>query len=87
MLPFPHTLSQARVAPVPVVPRQIGSLLQVFEQPVPSPLRRPFGPEQPAGSPTSEVPQSQVSPASTTPFPQEPGALPAAPPAPAPLPA
>ena len=45
MLPFPQVVEQApRLARAL---RQVGSLVQVFEQPVPSPLKRPFGPVQP----------------------------------------
>ena len=50
--------------------RQIGSLVQVFEQPVPSPLKRPLGPVQPRGNVVGSVPQSQASPASLMPLPQ-----------------
>ena len=50
--------------------RQVGSLVQVLEQPVPSPLKRPLGPVQPEGNFVGSVPQSQPSPASFTPLPQ-----------------
>ena len=68
MLPFPQLAAQAWVLPAEL--RQIGSLVQVFEQPVPSPLKRPLGPPQPLGKLVALVPQSQASPASFTPFPQ-----------------
>src|SRR5580698_1886300 len=68
MLPFPQTVAQAWVTPAAL--RQMGSLVQVFEQPVPSPLKRPLGPVQPVGKVVRLVPQSQASPASTTPLPQ-----------------
>jgi hypothetical protein len=71
-LPFPQVAAQAWVAPVPLVPRQIGSTVQVFEQPVPSPLKRPFGPVQPVGSFAGSAPQSHASPVSTTPLPHTP---------------
>src|SRR5579871_3221914 len=75
-LPFPQTVEQAVVVPappaehVPELERQVGSLVQVFEHPVPSPLKRPFGPVQPLGSFVGSVPQSHDSPAPTTPSPQ-----------------
>src|SRR3954468_16859319 len=54
LLPLPQVVSQARV----VTPsRHLGSLVQVFEQPVPSPKKRPFGPGQPVGSFVGSVPQ------------------------------
>ena len=56
--------------PIPVVPRQIGSFVQVLEQPLPSPLKRPFGTEQPAGNFVGSVPQSQPSLPSFIPLPQ-----------------
>ena len=68
MLPFPQLVEQACVLPEAL--RQVGSLVQVLEQPVPSPLKRPFGPVQPVGSFVGSVPQSQASPASFTPLPQ-----------------
>ena len=68
--PFPQTVLQACVPQDPVVSRQTGSLVQVLEQPVPSPLKRPFGPVQPEGKVVKLVPQSQASPASTMPLPQ-----------------
>ncbi len=68
MLPFPQLVEQACVLPEEL--RQIGSLVQVLEQPVPSPLKRPFGPVQPEGSFVGSVPQSQASPASCIPLPQ-----------------
>ncbi len=68
MLPFPQLVEQACVFPEAL--RQVGSLVQVFEQPEPSPLKRPFGPVQPVGNLVVSVPQSQPSPASFTPLPQ-----------------
>jgi hypothetical protein len=68
-LPFPQVAAQACVVPAPFVPRQIGSTVQVFEQPLPSPLKRPFGPVQPVGSFVGSVPQSQASPVSSMPLP------------------
>ena len=51
--------------------RQLGSLVQVFEQPVASPKNRPFGPLQPVGhGPVMLVPQSQPSLPSFMPLPQ-----------------
>jgi hypothetical protein len=55
---------------MPLVPRQTGSFVQVFEQPVPSPLNKPFGPVQLVGhGPVKLVPQSQPSFPSVFPFP------------------
>ena len=68
-LPFPQLVAHSWVDPVPFVPRQMGSLVQVFEQPVPSPLNRPFGPVQPVGMVLGSLPQSQDSPVSLIPFP------------------
>src|ERR1022692_4303265 len=66
--PFPQLVAQAWVVE-PV--RQTGSLVQVFEHPVPSPLKRPFGPVQPVGKgDVLLVPQSQDSLVSTMPLPQ-----------------
>src|ERR1022692_600038 len=57
--PFPQLAAHAWVVE-PV--RQTGSLVQVLEQPLPSPLKRPFGPVQPVGKGgVSLVPQSQPS--------------------------
>ena len=61
-LPFPQTILQAVVAPL--ASRQVGSLVQVFVHPEPSPLKRPFGPVHPAGSASGLLPQSQASPVS-----------------------
>jgi len=44
-------------------------MVQVFEQPVPSPLKRPFGPVHPFGNLVGSVPQSHASPVSTMPLP------------------
>src|SRR3954471_5141271 len=79
MLPFPQLVAQACVLPAEL--RQIGSFVQVLEQPVPSPLKRPLGPVQPAGDAVGWRPQWQPSPVSFTPFPQsalvhEPGPVP-----------
>src|SRR5262245_15886872 len=60
LLPLPQLVSQARVLAVEPS-RHFGSLVQVFEQPVPSPKNRPFGPGQPAGSFVASLPQSQPS--------------------------
>ena len=68
MLPFPQLVEQACVLPAEL--RQVGSLVQVLEQPVPSPLKRPFGPVHPTGNVVGLVPQSQASPDSFTPLPQ-----------------
>ena len=58
MLPLPQLVSQARV----VAPsRHFGSLVQVFEQPVPSPRNRPLHLSEPA----TQSPSSHDSPAST----------------------
>src|SRR5580765_5885677 len=75
-LPLPQVTAQAWVAPAAV--RQDGSLVQVFEQPVASPKKRPFGPLQsappgpwPAGYGAALfVPQSQPSVPSFLPLPQ-----------------
>ena len=61
-LPLPQLGVQACVLPDEL--RQIGSLVQVLEQPVPSPLKRPFGPVHPAGISLGSEPQSQASPVS-----------------------
>ena len=51
--------------------RQVGSFVQVLEQPDASPKNRPFGPAQPVGhGPVVLVPQSQPSFPSFTPLPQ-----------------
>src|SRR5450631_1735235 len=68
MLPFPQLVEQAWVLPEAL--RQVGSLVQVFEQPVPSPLKSPFGPVHPLGKLVGSVPQSQASPDSFLPLPQ-----------------
>ena len=68
MLPFPQLVEQACVLPAEL--RQVGSLVQVLEQPEPSPLKSPFGPVHPTGNFVGSVPQSQASPASFTPLPQ-----------------
>ena len=74
--PFPQTVEQAWVVPaVPAVheavaARQIGSFVHVFEQPVPSPLKRPLMPVQPLGIIVGSLPQSQDSPVSLMPLPQ-----------------
>ena len=68
MLPFPQLVEQAWVLPEAL--RQVGSLVQVFEQPLPSPLKRPFGPVHPVGTLVGSVPQSHASPTSFTPLPQ-----------------
>ena len=66
--PLPQLMAHAPVvAPV----RQLGSLVQVFEQPDASPKNRPFGPAQPAGHGAVRlVPQSQPSLPSFMPLPQ-----------------
>ena len=51
--------------------RQVGSFVQVLEQPDASPKKRPFGPAQPVGhGPARLVPQSQPSLPSFMPLPQ-----------------
>jgi hypothetical protein len=66
--PSPHTVEQAWLWPE--LSRQLGSLVQVFEQPVPSPKKRPLRPLQPLGRFTGSVPQSHCSPISLIPLPQ-----------------
>ncbi len=61
-LPFPQLGAQACVFPDEL--RQIGSFVQVLEQPVPSPLKRPFGPEHADGTLLGSEPQSHASPVS-----------------------
>src|SRR4051812_27944571 len=61
------------MAPLPE--RHFGSFVQVFEQPLPSPKKRPFGPLQVCPPAVGNgavvlVPQSHDSPVSSTPFPQ-----------------
>ncbi len=68
MLPLPQLTAQAVV--LPLESRHLGSLVQVLVQPVPSPLKRPFGPVQPLGSLVGSLPQSQASPVSLMPLPQ-----------------
>ena len=68
MAPLPQAVAHACV--FPDGSRQLGSLVQVFEQPDPSPKNRPFGPLQPVGNVTLLVPQSQPSLPSFTPLPQ-----------------
>src|SRR5688572_18852525 len=67
-LPMPQVMAHACVAPVAL--RQLGSFVQVFEQPLASPKNRPFGPLQPVGYIALSVPQSQPSFPSLTPLPQ-----------------
>src|SRR3569623_1323162 len=61
-LPLPQVMSQARVVVVPLPSRHFGSLVQVFEQPLPSPKNRPFW-----------SPASQDSPGATMPLPHTAG--------------
>src|SRR3954452_5829162 len=68
MLPFPQLVEQACVLPWAL--RHVGSLVQVLEHPVRSPLKRPLGPVQPVGNLVGSVPQSQASPASCMELPQ-----------------
>src|SRR5262245_40981742 len=69
MLPLPQVVEQACVTPAEV--RQVGSFVQVLEQPVASPKNRPFGPLQPVGyGPSLFVPQSPPSFPSFMPLPQ-----------------
>src|SRR3954451_9358003 len=68
LLPLPQVVSQSCV--LPDESRHFGSFVQVLEQPVPSPKKRPFGPAHPVGSLAGSVPQSQPSLDSFTPLPQ-----------------
>ena len=68
MFPSPHVVEQAWLWPA--LSRQFGSLVQVFEQPVASPKKRPFWPLQPLGRFAGSLPQSHCSPVSLIAFPQ-----------------
>src|SRR4051812_3849080 len=66
--PLPQVIAHAWF--LPELSRQLGSFVQVFEQPLASPKNRPFGPLQPVGTFAGSVPQSQPSLPSFTPLPQ-----------------
>src|SRR6187399_2318913 len=73
MLPSPHAVLQATVTPE--ASRQVGSVVQVLEQPVPSPLNIPFWSALSQDSPVSCMPLPHTAAVQTVPTHEKPGSV------------